>query len=341
MSSTRKTKSGKWVYLLSQVGWPTEERHLFEDDDDEIVTSWERAQALPQLIGITIQPLTIVLPMDKRPGKRELRVVSFQILDGVANDDYAQRFADATVATLILIHGQFIWFEPMPSALRIPAASVRSYPLDLRKVLGGQAVIEHYPELQPWEMKEFFWNWAFVPDSTLANVWRLLPAAIRDPFFSAVHYYLASVSEYCFMGDDIGEVLGNDPQTPFSQKDIVRAENALFNAFKAIEALIGEPPRDSAKLRRKLSEAGVHPDEIVGWQRGHLGPGKEPIMEKIYRLYETRDKRAAHAKIPRKAALTLYEIMDAQGCARAVLLLALDFALTLDQQPTRVLGEDS
>lgn len=166
-----------------------------------------------------------------------------------------------------------------------------------------------------------------LPTEVLATVFDSLPATIRSPYFEAVHYYEASTADYSFEGESIPEVLSNISDGPVSRADATRAEDAVQNAFKAVEALIGEPPSSDEKLRRKLKTIGVNPEEPAGWQTHGEGPEKEPLATKVRTLQASRDKRAAHAKTRPRAPLTYYDVMDAQGCARTIVQIAVQHAL--------------
>jgi hypothetical protein len=155
----------------------------------------------------------------------------------------------------------------------------------------------------------------------------MLPTVLQNPFFDAVHFFQASIREYCFIGDSIPEVLNGYLTSPTSRLDFVRAENAVLNAFKSIEAIIGDPPKNEVKFRAKLKQVGIDPDELAGYS-SYSGIGeKEPIANKIRKFSRLRDKKAAHGRSSLDRRISYYEIMDIQGCAQAVIEIAIDNAM--------------
>ena len=115
----------------------------------------------------------------------------------------------------------------------------------------------------------------------------------------------------------VPEVLRQPGEMPHTANLLTRAENALVNAFKAVEALIGDPPSDDRKFFAKLRSVGVDPFQNAGY------PISVPLHERIRELNRARDKKGAHAKTS-AIPITYYELMDLQLCARLVVVRALE-----------------
>lgn len=304
----------KWAYLLSHIGRPTLSPGPPDPEYEAMYDSWRNNPSLTS-IGMTLRPVTI----------ETMNMFAFTVRGGEADDSFAQRFADAVLATLTLLYGST--FDETPVALRVPFSLLRRKKLTSSTLLGKQAIKYDERPFDELSLRLTFGGCLYVPPDVLGRVWESLPVTIADPFYDAVHHYAASIREFCFQGDDIAEVLLDDPAYPVSRRDAVRAETAVHSAFKAVEALIGEPPRDDGKLRRKLEEIGVDPDELVGAQWFGRGPAKESVFVKVRNVHRVRDTRAAHAKTPNRSLLRYYEVMDCQGCARAVLVRAIQHQL--------------
>jgi len=88
-------------------------------------------------------------------------------------------------------------------------------------------------------------------------------------------------------------------------------ESAFQNAYKAVEALIGDPPKCNDKFKAKLLAEGLDPDELGGYTE------KRRLADVIRNMNDIRDKRAAHGAT-RTRGITLCEMIEYQQCARYV-----------------------
>lgn len=97
---------------------------------------------------------------------------------------------------------------------------------------------------------------------------------------------------------------------------ISKAESAFLNAFKTVEAIVGDPSKNRTrqKLTQRLQERGINPDESVGYRV------KENLIDKILKYHHLRDQIAAHGIGKIKRDLRLSEIIDLQSLARHLLL---------------------
>ena len=97
---------------------------------------------------------------------------------------------------------------------------------------------------------------------------------------------------------------------------ISRAESAFLNAFKVVEAIVGEPSKNRTrqKLTQRLRGRGVDPEESVGYRF------KDNLIDKVLKYHPLRDEIAAHGIGKIKRGLRLSEIIDLQSFARHLLL---------------------
>lgn len=240
----------------------------------------------------------------------------FWFKNSARDDDKAQRISDALLANIELIY---------QTAVVPTGESPLAYWLD------NNVLYENY-FLRYDQFKKDIPNLYFrldysvtLPRSIVKNAWDMLPITLYQPYFDAVHFYQASIREYCFIGDAITEVLNGYITSPVSRLDFVRAENAVVNAFKAIEAIIGDPPKNESKLRKKFEEIGIDPDGLVGFT-GHNGSqGLEPLIKKIRKFSYLRDKKAAHGRSAIDRRIKYFEIMDLQACTQALIESAINF----------------
>jgi len=98
-------------------------------------------------------------------------------------------------------------------------------------------------------------------------------------------------------------------------------ETALQNAFKAIEAVIGDPPKDYRKLERKLKEHDLEFDEKVGYG------SKKSLGQVIRDMNKLRDKKSAHG-ITSPRAIKILDMLEYQACARHIVMSALENAVS-------------
>jgi len=140
----------------------------------------------------------------------------------------------------------------------------------------------------------------------------------------AANFYRESIAQAWVADDDVFEFMCDNSDIPPSQTQRARIETAYQSAFKAIEAIIGEPPKDERKLRLKLREAGINPDEEVGYELYGMEPGKETIIKKLADMQRARDKKTAHGKTITPRTIGYCELKDKQALARYVILSHID-----------------
>jgi len=151
--------------------------------------------------------------------------------------------------------------------------------------------------------------------------WRLLPLLLRrDDLFDAVRFLKASKDEFYVYPGQIREVLSKANSTSTTKREQNVFEAALHNAFKAIEAVIGDPPRNDDKLFARLRAIGLNPHEKVGHDN------KEELFKIIRKMNIARDKKSAHGST-RNRTLTLGEVFNYQFCSEYVVYCALESAL--------------
>lgn len=235
---------------------------------------------------------------------------------GVADDERARQIADALALSWILLMGPVAHPEDLASIYRFPADMVQedryvsidallaydeSLPFEKQFPFPGLQVVAHY----------------HISEDQMMRLWALVPVVIDEPMFSAVRHLAASFREFYVFPGQVPEVLGQPGEMPDTANFLTRAENALVNAFKAVEALIGDPPSDDRKFFAKLRSVGVDPFQNVGYR------SSVPLHQRIRELNRARDKKGAHAKTS-ATPITSYELMDLQLCARLVVIGALE-----------------
>lgn len=234
----------------------------------------------------------------------------------------AQRIAEAANVALTVIHEM------------LAASPIVAWPFPKRLFQGNQLselevfrLLDSQEEKHYWEIRslENLLSTCFtIAPSAVAMMWKWVPFLLDSPpLFDACNFLLLSLSEFAFLGDTIREVLADPSAFPPRKEDQVRVEEAIWNAFRAIQAIIGEPNKDDRKFFQQLRAWSIDPLEPVGYY-----DDVEPISKKVRELQANRDSRAAHGrrgpKARREGPITYYELMDAQKVAQEIICWALD-----------------
>lgn len=236
----------------------------------------------------------------------------FYINDGMIDDRFAQSFADAVMAALALVYDLDI--EDIPTAVLIPEDIIKKGRfISIKDIIGNHGIGS--------EIYSRFIHSVGVPKQVLDYVWRIVPYMVKNKLLmDAAHFYKESIGRVWIADDDVFNIMVDNSNIPESQTERARVETAYQNAFKAIEAVIGEPPKDERKLKMKLLGASINPDEKVGYNLYEMKPGKETILKKVVDMHQNRDKMAAHGKTITPRTIGYCELKDKQALARYILL---------------------
>jgi hypothetical protein len=148
--------------------------------------------------------------------------------------------------------------------------------------------------------------------------WRIASLVFRDQqLFEAVRFLKASRDDFFVSPGEVNEVAYGDEIVPRTSAAQTRFENALQNAFKAIEAVIGDPPRDDRKFFQRIREIGLDPNGEVGYGE------KRPLHEAIRRANDARDKKSAHGRTGDRS-IRVRELLNHQACAMCIIWAALE-----------------
>lgn len=144
----------------------------------------------------------------------------------------------------------------------------------------------------------------------------LLPALLLDhDLWRGVQYCIGSMSLFTFMGDDLIDTFHDRDVLPDSPYRVVDAESALWLAYKAVESVIGDPPSDPRKLEARLGDLDIA--DFPGVWRNEASVD---LATRVTSFVTARDRRAAHGRHhARRKPLTIFEVMDYQTFARALL----------------------
>lgn len=159
---------------------------------------------------------------------------------------------------------------------------------------------------------------SFIESHRMAVAWK----ASRVFFHSHRHreagrFLKASQDAFYVWPGQIDEVLSEPSLAATTGQEQTCLEDALINAFKVIEALLGDPPRDDRKFFTKLQSIGIDPNESVGYHSSRA------LHEVIREVGRARDHKSAHGSTPDRI-IEVAKMFEYQACARHVLVSALE-----------------
>jgi len=299
-------KPKKWAYLLTGLGLFHKEKVTYPNNIEEVILA---------NIGVRLRRISLTEKDRIRKPREELghedRFV-FYVGNGIKDDNFAQKFADAVTGSLALASD--LAPEEAFTSICISEDTIKQGRfIRIKDMLGSNALgSEPYFRVM---------NCTGVSSEVLDYVWRIVPTIVESKsLMDAAHFYKESIGQVWIADDDVFDILGDNSDMPTSQTEKAHVETAYQNAFKAIEAIIGEPPKDKRKLRMKLLEAGINPDEEVGYDLYGMKPSKKILLKKLVDMHKARDKMAAHGKTTILRNIGYCELKDKQALARYILL---------------------
>jgi hypothetical protein len=150
------------------------------------------------------------------------------------------------------------------------------------------------------------------------QVWKRLPSVSSNDFlFRAVRFLKASMENFYVYPDKIAEIVDSPETTAQSPSEQTALESAVQHAFMALEAIIGDPPKDDKKLSHILRKFGLDPLEEFGYSN------KKPLIQIIREFNHMRDKISAHGST-KERRITVSETLEFQSCASYVVNFVLD-----------------
>jgi hypothetical protein len=311
------TEERTW-YILLQIGFPEYTRNPYPRrlgwSHDSI-----RAKRHLKIIGNECRPLGIeIRSIDISIGKHQADFghYVFRFRDFCRDDSAAMRLAEAVAYGIALASGPLADAAD-PLVLRIPDALIRG-----RRTVPLHALVA-LEESRPWPERTFPF-----PNARIAAVaktvveahelgWRIASVTYQNAtLFDATRFLHRSYEGFYVSPGGISEVMYDDtpPATGAAQNNF---EDALHSAFKAIEAVIGDPPKDDRRFFAKLATIGIAPTEEAGYVN------KISIHKMIRRMNEARDKRSAHGST-RNRRISPAELLDFQTCAEVIVTAALE-----------------
>jgi hypothetical protein len=203
-------------------------------------------------------------------------------------------------------------------------------PYQIPKALidGGEVSVEQLEELEartgggpyPEGILARLGSFVIIAERDTATIFYLLPFVLQnEDLFNACSFFRSCCSEFSFMDGVVDEVLYEPRQEPKNEVERLALEHLVLQAFRTVEAIVGEPGNNVKRFRDRLKACGIDHNERVGFP----GHPKQRLEDRIRWLQYARDSAAAHGRRRRRNPFTLLEAMEAQHLANSVLDRAL------------------
>lgn len=297
-------------YLLLKVGVPTGISGFNPTHHFRIA----RRECKP--LGVTdVRELDVVAHTDSTQCSPRY---SFRFPRYARNDEAAVRLAESFIYGISLLGGPLVDPHDDSPVMHVSDALISGG----ESVLLGDLVRREKSKPNDDRMVTYPTRTIGETTSTAANVhegaWRVARVTFGDDrLFDATRFLSQSYLNFHVYPGQLREVAGDPDASARTGSEQTHFEEALQNAFKAVEAVIGDPPKDDRKLFLKLSALGIDPSEPAGYV------AQRPFSEHIRQMNLARDKRAAHGST-RNRRIRAAELLDYQGCADVIVTAAIE-----------------
>lgn len=271
------------------------------------------AKKVAHSLGIKLNTITINVESNKSSYGTGRYLFHFPYFR--RDDQLATRFADAILIAASVTFGPFLGENDVISCFRVPKDLIK----DREEIYLGELVQSE--ETRSWNerLTDFpallLGSSSSLSDYSVELAWKLTPLLFSsDDFLRAYSFIKTSQENFYVWPGQFDEVVDNAHSTAASVFEQSRLENALQDSFKAIEAILGDPPKNNDKFFRKIEAIGIDPNM-------KFGLNDEPIYQVIRAMSDARDKKAAHGSTSNRL-ITIGEMLVFQNCAHLVVLKA-------------------
>jgi hypothetical protein len=269
-----------------------------------------------QTTGVKIRKLMVHTKQLRDTNGRYL----FRFLRFRRDDHAAVRLAESFLYGLSLVYGPMTEPDHDSLVLRIPDFMVRER---------DEVMLDELVELE----KSRDWHDRTIKFPTLSigqvsttytypfeAAWRIARVTFADQsLFEATRFLKRSHDNFYVNSGQIREVASDSDMVPTTSSHQTHFEDALQNAFKAVEAVIGDPPKDDRKLFQKLWQIGLDPHEEVGYRT------KAALHQVIRDMNRARDKKSAHGST-RSRTIKAADLLNYQACSACIVTAAIEVA---------------
>jgi hypothetical protein len=300
-------ESDRVWYLLLHLGVPSL-------SNTEYPNHMRLARSAASEVGVKLSIIPII---SDHPSPRDLRYfLRFPYYR--RRDLHAIRLAETVLNIAWVLCGPLGDPNEPASTLRIPRELVDKDPQIALEDLIRLERSREWPDRNVYFPEESIGSYTSFSRGNLDEVWRRLPTIIsNDHLSTAVRFLRTSKENFNVYPGQIRDIVADPSLSAEIPSEETNLETALLSAFKALEAIIGDPPKDKRKLARKLRAVGLDPYEGVGYS------DTIPLIDMIREFARARDTKAAHGSTA-ASSIRILELLEFQSCAEYVLLAAID-----------------
>lgn len=152
------------------------------------------------------------------------------------------------------------------------------------------------------------------------RVWRCFSALLDDAKATrAAHYLGSAISHVSLIAGPVDDSFAEFEEMPTPIREQVLVESSIQDCLKTVETVYGGMlSRDKPQVAKKLTALGIDPVEVCGFARPQYR--EEPLVDKLMRLRDVRDSKAAHGGTAESRRNSLYDLCDFQHAAAHVVL---------------------
>jgi hypothetical protein len=316
--SSLSPDTGQASYLILQVGIPTQARIITLESADGRPRVRQEKSSHIRRVNNSLKGLDVtVTGLNVSSGANCFPRYLLSSRHHVRRDEEALRLVEAFAYGLSIAGAPIVQTED-PLVFRVPSGIASRRSVSIKTLLKIETSRPPDDRSLPFPRPGVFSDYSVADTLTHEHAWRITANTFsHNGLFEATRFLQRSIECFFVYPGGIDEVTYDDV-CPQSASVRSRFEDALHNSFKAVEAIIGDPPKDDRRLSEKLKKIGINVDEPVGYRV------KEPIGSVIRSMSAARDKKSAHGST-RYRSITPAELLEFQACAHVVVVAALEF----------------
>jgi hypothetical protein len=305
-------------YLILQVGVPTQARIIsLESTDGHPRVRQERSSHIRRVNNLLEGLDVTVTGLNVSSGANCFPRYLLSFGHHVRRDEEALRLVEA-FAYGLSIAGAPMFQTDDPLIFRVPMGIASRRAVAIKTLLKIETSRSPDDRSLPFPRPGVLSDYSVAATGAHEQGWTIAATTFsNNGLFEATRFLQRSIECFFVYPGGIDEVTYDDV-CPHSASIRSRFEDALHNSFKAVEAIIGDPPKDNRRLSEKLKKIGINFDEPVGYRV------KEPIGTVIRSMSAARDTKSAHGST-RHRSITPAELLEFQACAHLVVVAALEF----------------